>query len=95
MRNDPLVIDGVEGQVVWTGAADGTCGVELTSSMGELAFSGTYTASAGTFTMSDERCDAGTGTYTYVIAGDQLTFTLVDDPCDDRVDTLTTDWTRQ
>jgi len=94
-RNEPLVVDGVDGQVVWTGQADGTCGVELSTSMGNLEFSGTYTASGGTFTMSDERCGAGTGTYTYVLSGDQVSFTLVDDPCTDRADTLVADWTRE
>ena len=57
-------------------------------------FTGSYTAAAGAFTMVDDQCSAGEGQYSYVLVGDQLTFTLIDDPCETRREILASSWTR-
>ena len=93
-RDANVSIDGSDAAVLWTGNADGSCDVEMSSSTLTVAFSGTYTASGGDFTMVDEQCSAGTGSYSYTLVGDQLSLTLIDDPCETRREILASSWTR-
>ena len=74
---------------------DGTC--TIGSAEEDDSWSCEYSADGVNFSMTDEGCDGdgeGAGTYTYTIAQDILTFSLVDDPCTDRVMGLVGDWDR-
>ena len=45
--------------------------------------------------MSDDGCPGDVGRYTFGVEGDRLSFTLTDDPCEERSYALTTSsWTR-
>ena len=93
-RDDPLDLDGQPAGVVWTGNEDGSCRVELTVADMVFDFACTYEATANTFTMNDVECMDGEGSYTYVMSGDTLTLTLVEDPCETRREALASTWTR-
>ena len=93
-RDAPLDLDGQPAGVVWTGNEDGSCRVELTMDNMVFDFSCTYVATADTFTMNDVECMDGEGSYTYVMSGDTLTLTLVEDPCETRREALASTWTR-
>ena len=94
-RDEPFDLEeGLMGDLAWTGSDDGSCEVELQTDEFTEAFACTYTAEAGDFTMQDDGCPGDVGRYTYSVSGDALTFTLVDDPCEDRVVALSSSWTR-
>ena len=93
-RDEPWDIDGVTLSVVWTGNDDGTCQVELTSTEFVDTFDCAYTAEAGEFSITDDGCEGDLGRYTYTLEGDALSFTLIDDPCEDRSGALASTWNR-
>ena len=75
---------------------DGTCTIGVIEE-GEESWSCEYSADGVNFTITDAGCDGdslGEGSYTYTITQDILTFSLVSDPCEDRVMGLTGDWDR-
>ena len=94
-RDEPFDLeDGLMGDVAWTGSDDGSCEVELQTDEFTEAFACTYTEEAGDFTIQDDGCPGDVGRYTYSVSGDALTFTLVNDPCEERAVALSSSWTR-
>ena len=83
-RDEAFEVDEFVADVVWTGEADGVCSVELISDELREIFVCEYTVDGDAFTITDDECDGVTGRYTFAISGDALSFTLVDDPCEDR-----------
>ena len=72
---------------------DGTCTIAIVEK--DDSWSCEYSADGVNFTITDEGCDEpGAGSYTYSIAQDILTFSLVSDPCEDREMGITGDWDR-
>ena len=93
-RDANVTIDGMDVEVYWEGFADASCHVEMVSTNITVEFDGSYTASGGEFTMVDQQCTVGEGSYSYSLVGDQVTFTLIDDPCETRRELLASSWTR-
>ena len=93
-RDEPLDIDGEATDVEWTANADGSCQVVLSQARMVFEFACSYAVSTGNFTIDDVECSEGEGSYTYVLSGDQLTFPLVEAPCDTRREALASNWTR-
>ena len=52
-----------------------------------------FTATGTDFTITDEDCGRVLGVYTYVVAEKSLTFTLVEDSCDERDEAIPGEWT--
>ena len=94
-RDEAFEVEEFVADVVWTGEADGVCSVELISDDLREIFVCEYTADGDAFTITDDECDGVTGRYTFAISGDALSFTLVDDLCEDRSVAIATTWTRE
>ena len=96
IRAMPILVNAVEGNVEWVAVEDGTCQVSLHTDTGVSdEFACTYTAVDGVMHFDDEQCGNGEGEYTYVIGADGvLTFSLVQDPCSVRSQSIASDWLR-
>ncbi len=94
-RDEPFDFgEGFVADLAWTGSDDGNCRVEFQTDEFAETFACTYTAEAGDFTITDDGCVGDVGRYTYSVSGDTVTFTLLDDPCEERSESLPTTWTR-
>lgn len=79
--------------VTWTGDANGDCEVMI-DEMTKKALPCTFTADGSTFAIQDPECRDTVGSYSYVIAGQVVTFTTLDEACADRGGIIQGDWTR-
>jgi hypothetical protein len=85
---------------VWTMRADGSLDVDLNKD-GKRDAWGTCTVEGNTVTMVGtggvvpKGCGKTTGSYHFTRAGNTLHFTLIKDPCKERVKNVTLDWTKK
>ena len=81
--------------VTWTGNIDGSCDVLMEAGPKQIGFLCTYTADGAQFTIDNDDCHELTGVYSYTISEPVLSFTLIDDGCEGRAESIPGDWTRQ
>ena len=82
---------------VWTMRADGSFDVDLNhdgkrDAWGQCTIEGDTIAIVGTGGTVPKGCAKSTGTYHFTRTKDTLHFTLIKDPCKERVKNVTLDW---
>jgi hypothetical protein len=85
---------------VWTMRADGSFDVDLDKdgkrdAWGTCSVEGNKIIITGTGGVSPKGCDKTTGSYNFTRTKNTLHFTLVKDPCQERVKNVTLDWTKK
>jgi hypothetical protein len=77
--------------------ADGTRTVEVPAA--SITINETYTLEGDTLTITggadDAFCMGAPGVYTVADAGDSVTFTVVNDPCEQRATSMAATWTKK
>jgi hypothetical protein len=85
---------------VWTMRADGSFDVDLNKdgkrdAWGTCAVEGNTVTIVGTGGVVPKGCAKTTGSYHFTRNGNTLHFTLIKDPCKERVKNVTLDWTKK
>jgi hypothetical protein len=85
---------------VWTMNADGSFDVDLNhdgkrDAWGKCTVEGNRVTIVGTGGVVPKGCAKSTGSYNFTRTKNTLHFTLIKDPCQERVKNVTLDWTRK